>query len=67
MFYTDDPVADFNRWDEEMYRRQERCLVGLCECCGEAVYDYEDYYDIDGILLHSDCMTGYMDQFLVRS
>lgn len=63
MCWTDDPISDFNRWDGEMHRRQENCRVGLCECCGEAVYDYEDYYDIDGIKLHEDCLSGWAAQY----
>jgi formylmethanofuran dehydrogenase subunit E len=35
MFYTNDPVADFHRWDDE---REERLLkLPCCEKCGEHI------------------------------
>lgn len=63
MCWTDDPVADFKRWDGEMHRRQERCRRGRCLHCGEDIYDYEDYYDVDGILLHEDCLFDWAAQY----
>ena len=63
MFYSDDPVRDADRYDMEMHRQRERCRRGSCACCGEAIYGYEDYYDIDGILLHEDCLTDWAYQY----
>lgn len=40
-------------------------LVGYCEHCKEAVYRYEDYYDIDGELVHEDCLTDWAKKYLV--
>lgn len=63
MYYTDDPVADFNRWDADMERRREEHCRGRCTHCGEEVYDYDDYYDIEGELLHEDCLYDWAAQY----
>ena len=64
MFYTDDPVRDFDCWDAEQERKRERCCRGRCTHCGEDVYDYDDYYDIEGdILLHDDCLIDWAAQY----
>lgn len=38
--------------------------VGTCEHCGKPIYGWEDYYDIDGVLLHFNCEYEYMNKFL---
>ena len=63
MFYTDDPVRDFERYDAHQEERRRRRRRGTCSHCGEDVYDYEDYYDIDGELLHDDCLRGWAEQY----
>ncbi len=59
MFYTDNPVRDFERHDAE----QERWLQSrpVCEVCGEHIQE-EHLYDIDGDLVCEECLTKYMNE-----
>ena len=53
MFYSDDPVADFERYDA----KQQEALKQLPTCtnCGEPIQD--DYlFDVDGELFCEECM-----------
>lgn len=52
MYYTDDPIADFNRWDRERQREYDR--LPKCKGCGEGVYP-SDAVCIDDDYYHSDC------------
>lgn len=53
---TDDPVSDFNRWDEE----QNRMIEELPECseCGQVIQEEEAYY-INGEWICPCCMETY--------
>lgn len=53
MILTDDPLADFDRYD----RQQEEWLNSLpvCDCCGEPIQD-EYCYEINGDLICEDCL-----------
>mgnify|MGYP002517669099 CR=1 FL=1 len=44
-YISDNPIADFNRWDAE----QEKALESLpkCDICHEPIQE-EHYYKIDG-------------------
>ena len=57
MIITDDPHADFDRWDYE----QERALMRLpiCSCCGERIQD-DELYDFDGELVCEECLSVYL-------
>lgn len=52
-FMTDDPYADFDRWDAEQARAEAR--LPQCEGCGESISD-DDYYEIENEILCEDCM-----------
>lgn len=52
MFYTDDPVADFNRYDREQAKRLAELPV--CDHCSKPIQD-EDLFDIEGVLYHLEC------------
>jgi formylmethanofuran dehydrogenase subunit E len=52
MRYTDNPVADFYRYDAELADEEE--LLPHCDYCGEPIY--ECYYDIDGDIVCKDCL-----------
>ena len=54
MFYTDDPVADFERYDAE----QERKLAQLPVCieCDEHIQDTQ-CYEVNGEYICYDCMN----------
>lgn len=62
-YYSDDPVRDFDRWDADQERSRMRHRRGKCIHCGEDVYDYDDHYDIDGDLIHEDCLSGWAEQY----
>ena len=64
MFYTNDPISDFERHDAQ----QERWLQSrpVCEVCGEHIQD-ERLYDIDGDLVCEECLKEYMDEHYRQS
>lgn len=37
--------------------------VGLCDHCGEAVLNYEDHYGLNGVLVHGECVSDWLEQF----
>lgn len=52
LFYSDDPAADFGRWDEYQNRQLE--LLPKCEHCREHIQD-ERLMNIEGALYHTEC------------
>ena len=57
MIITDDPHADFDRWDYERERALTR--FPICSCCGERIQD-DDLYDFDGELICEECLPVYL-------
>lgn len=53
--WTDDPIADFNRYDRE--REAEEARYPRCHDCGEPMF--EEYYEFDGRKICSDCIENY--------
>ena len=50
---SNDPLADFDRYDAEEYAFAQKCPV--CDICGEPITD--DYYCQAGTLIfHESCM-----------
>jgi formylmethanofuran dehydrogenase subunit E len=47
MFRTDDPIADFHRYDVEQCEKLSK--RPKCEYCGEHIQD-DFYYYVDGIV-----------------
>ena len=45
MFRTDDPIADYNRWDAEQQRLLNR--LPKCSCCGEPIQQ------VDAVNVHN--------------
>lgn len=37
----------------------EEVVVAHCDCCGDEIYEGEDVYEIDGDLIHEDCLWDY--------
>lgn len=37
--------------------------IGTCDACSDPIYKSDDYYDIDGVLLHEDCLTDWAAQY----
>lgn len=55
---TADPVTDAER-----YSNREMPVRGICEQCGREIYMWEDYYDVNEVLLHDDpCSYNWMRQ-----
>ena len=54
-YYTDDPVADAERYSAD----QDRQLARLPECdnCGYPIQD-EHYYDVNGTILCRSCLEN---------
>lgn len=40
--------------------------IGNCEHCSDTITDCEEYYNIEGILLHEECLQEYMSKYLVK-
>lgn len=55
MYYTDDPVADFYRYDREQQERLEQRPV--CSYCGEHIQD-DHYYRINDEIFCPNCMEN---------
>ena len=52
-YRTDDPVADFHRWDDEQQERLKR--LPRCSECDERIQD-EHCYEVNGEYICPDCM-----------
>lgn len=57
MPYSDDPIEDYDRYDEETNKwLSER---PICADCGEHIQEERAYY-INGEFLCEDCMSAYL-------
>lgn len=56
MFCTNDPIADFERYDAEQERRLSK--LPKCSECGEHIQD-ECCYVIDGVYICERCMEDH--------
>ena len=61
MYYTDDPIADFDRWDADQQKQIGELPV--CEDCGEHIQDETAFY-INGEWICHDCMSSYEREVL---
>ena len=55
MFYSDNPIADFERYDAEQQRQLEK--LPKCVGCGEPIQD-DDLFDVNGDLFCEECMMA---------
>ena len=62
ILWTDNPERDAARYYEENKPKK----IGVCEQCSDPIYEGDDHYDIDGDMVHWDCLTDYMDKYRVR-
>ena len=53
MFYTDDPIADFHRYDAEQQAKLDK--LPRCSECDEPIQS-ETCYEINGELICEDCL-----------
>lgn len=56
MFYSDNPIADFDRWDAEQNKKLKNLPV--CVDCYNPIQDETAYY-INGEWICEDCMDSY--------
>lgn len=61
MYYTDDPIADFSRWDADQQRQIEQLPV--CADCDEHIQDDTAFY-INGCWICESCMDSYRREVL---
>ena len=61
MFYSDNPVLDYEHYDAEQNRRLEELPV--CADCDEHIQDETAYY-INGEWICEDCMDAYRREVL---
>lgn len=54
MFYSDDPVRDFDRYDSDRARRKRP----VCSCCDEEITD-EFAFNLDGEWFCEECMDSF--------
>lgn len=59
MFRTDDPIADFDRYDAEQEKRRDE--LPECDYCGERITD-DYYYVINGDVICEDCLKKHFRQ-----
>jgi formylmethanofuran dehydrogenase subunit E len=52
MFYTDDPLRDFENYDRQQAEREEQ--LPKCDYCGDPIYGH--YYEIDGENVCPGCL-----------
>ena len=61
---TSDPVADAERASED-----SRPIIGHCDECGcdihgeNALYEADEYYEINGDKVCEDCLQSFMDRW----
>lgn len=53
------------RWDfpELPLEPPEDKPVGYCAHCGQEIYEGETVYDIDGELIHEDCLADFAAEY----
>lgn len=61
MYYTDDPLMDYSRYEADQERQLEQLPV--CEDCGEHIQDDTAFY-INGEWICHDCMSSYEREVL---
>lgn len=54
MMWTDNPERDAERHETELEEANRQCLH--CALCGGVIYDGDDYFDLDDMVLCEDCM-----------
>jgi formylmethanofuran dehydrogenase subunit E len=54
MYRTDDPIADFNRWDSELSKWLKK--LPTCTECDEPIQD-EECFEFNGDLICPGCLA----------
>ena len=58
-------ITMMNRFGTLNPSEDEGVVVGKCEHCGEEILDWHDRYDIEGVLLHGDCLYDWAKKYEV--
>lgn len=62
---TANPIADAERWAS---REDTRPIIDTCPVCHEPIrgenenYEKDDAYEIDGWVLHSECVLKFLEK-----
>lgn len=51
---------------QEQYDNQlpdEEIIFNICDVCGEEIYVGDEYYDIDGIIIHDECLKDWAKEY----
>ena len=59
-FSTNDPIADYHRYDAVQQREVERCPK--CDYC-DAPITVDTYYDLDGDIVCEECLDRHFKKF----
>ena len=43
--------------------RPEPEPIGCCEACGEPVYAWDDRYNVEGEIIHSECLRDWAEKY----
>lgn len=49
-----------------MMCEKEPEVIGYCAACNSEIYETDDCYDIDGDMIHDDCLTAWAEKFRVK-
>lgn len=66
LYQSDDPGRDVERWEAHSERRRARRYRGKCAHCGEPIYGGEPHYDIDGELVHEECLFDWAESYKIE-
>ena len=55
MYYSDNPIADFDRWDSDQQKQLDK--LPKCTECDEPIQD-EECYEINGALICPECLKN---------
>jgi formylmethanofuran dehydrogenase subunit E len=55
MYRTDDPIADFHRWDNDQQKQLDR--LPKCAECGEPIQS-EECFEFEGELICPECLKS---------
>ena len=59
----------YDLWEDheaKLEREAREHVIGYCAVCDEAVYDDSDYFDVNGELVHFECLGEWAEQFRVN-
>lgn len=55
MYYSDDPIADYNRYEADQEEQLDK--LPKCDICGEPIQD-DYYYNLNGDIFCKECLDG---------